>query len=126
LNNFFTGGSLWWLIEEPGFKLGLLALSLILIVPILSACGSGTSSPTSSKSYTTIAVTATAETEIYNNGNLSGVENNPTYDTTFDITDSYEVTLITDYHWNNGQGAKGGTIGWKTATAMKSEHGRSP
>jgi len=96
---------------NQGFKLGLLALSLILIVPILSACGSGTSSPTSSESYTTIAVTATAETEIYNNGNLSGVENNPTYDTTFDITDSYEVTSITDYHWNNGLGAKGGTIG---------------
>ena len=97
--------------RNPGFKLGLLALSLILIVPIFSACGSGTSSPTSSESYTTIAVTATAETEIYNNGSLSGVENNPTYDTTFDITDSYEVTLITDYHWNNGLGAKGGTIG---------------
>ena len=78
---------------------------------MLSACGSGTSSPTSSESYTTIAVTATAETEIYNNGNLSGVENNPTYDTTFDITDSYEVTSITDYHWNSGQGTKGGTIG---------------
>jgi uncharacterized protein YceK len=94
-----------------GSKLVVLALSLILIVPLLSACGSGTSSSAPSESYSTVAVTATAETEIYNNGNLSGVENNPTYDTTFDITDSYEVTLITDYHWNNGLGAKGGTIG---------------
>jgi hypothetical protein len=90
-------------------KLLLPVLSLLLIVPLLSACGSSTSSAPS-KSYSTIAVTATAETEIYNNGNLSGVENNPTYDTTFDITDSYEVTSITDYHWNNGQGASGGTI----------------
>jgi hypothetical protein len=94
-----------------GAKLLLPVLSLLLIVPLLSACGGGTSSSAPPESYSTVAVTATAETEIYNNGNLSGVENNPTYDTTFDIIDSYQVTLITDYHWNNGQGAKGGTIG---------------
>lgn len=85
------------------YKLALLALSLMLIMPMLSACNvlklNGSSGGTT-------AITATAETEIYNNGNIAGVINNPTGGpTTFTITGSYDITLITDYHWNNGQGA---------------------
>ncbi|MGP8080538.1 MAG: InlB B-repeat-containing protein [Dehalococcoidales bacterium] len=91
------------------YKLALLALSLMLIMPMLSACNvlklNGSSGGTT-------AITATAETEIYNNGNIAGVINNPTGGpTTFTITGSYDITLITDYHWNNGQGASAGTIG---------------
>jgi hypothetical protein len=87
----------------------LLALVMALIMPLLSACNSGSSG-------TTATVVATTETEIYNNGNLAAVVNNPTGGpTTFAITGNYKVTLITDYHWNNGQGANAGTIGLQDA-----------
>jgi hypothetical protein len=90
-------------------KFMLLALSLVLIVPILSACN--VLNVNGSSASTAATITAAAETEIYNNGNIAGVINNPTGGpTTFTITGSYDVTLITDYHWNNGQGASAGTI----------------
>ena len=97
--------------KDLWYKLVLLALALVLTIPLLSACnikgGSGSSA-------SAIAVTATSETEIYNNGNVAGVINNPTGGpTTFTITGNYKVTLITDYHWNNGKGASAGTIGLK-------------
>ena len=99
------------------YKLLLLALALVLLVPMLSACSSrGGNGPSASTTPVT-AITAASETEIYNNGNIAGVINNPTGGpTTFTISDSYKVTLITDYHWNNGQGASSGTIDLKDAS----------
>jgi len=57
------------------------------------------------------ASTANAEIKIFNNGNIGGVDNNPTSPTTFTLTKTYKITLIEDYHWNYGQGASPGTIG---------------
>jgi len=87
----------------------LLVMVLTMFLLILSAC----SGSQSSLSKSTISVTAASETEIYNNGNLLAVLNSPVHSTTFTITGSYKVTLITDYHWNNGQGASAGTIALK-------------
>ena len=99
--------------KDLWYKSVLLVLSLALIAPMLSACGGGSSA----SSVSTITSIATAETEIYNNGNLGGVINNPSGGpTTFTITGNYKVTLITDYHWNNGQGTSGGTIGLKDSS----------
>jgi len=47
---------------------------------------------------------------IFDNGNIGGVSNRPTTETTFSINESYVVTMITTYHWNNGNGATPGTI----------------
>ena len=93
-------------------KLVFLAVSLVLMLPLLSACNIlDVNSPSGPTTADGTAVTATSETEIFNNGNSSGVINNPTgVTTTFTINDSYKVTLIIDYHWNNGQGASAGTI----------------
>ena len=98
-------------------KLVFLAVSLVLMLPLLSACNIlDVNSPSGPTTADGTAVTATSETEIFNNGNSSGVINNPTGGpTTFTINDSYKVTLIIDYHWNNGQGASAGTIGLKDA-----------
>jgi len=87
----------------------ILILAVILAVPALSACSSTTGSGA--------ATTATVETEIYSNNNIAGVLNSPTGGpTTFTISDNYRVTLLTDYHWNNGQGAPAGTIGLKDSS----------
>jgi hypothetical protein len=87
----------------------ILILAVILAVPALSACSSTTGS--------VAATTATVETEIYGNNNIAGVLNNPTGGpTTFTVSDNYRVTLLMDYHWNNGQGALAGTIGLKDSS----------
>jgi hypothetical protein len=47
---------------------------------------------------------------IFNNGNTGGVYNNPSRATTFTLRAPHVITLITNYHWNNGRGATPGTI----------------
>jgi len=87
----------------------ILILVVILAVPALSACSSTTGSGA--------ATTATVETEIYSNNNIAGVLNSPTGGpTTFTVSNNYRVTLLTDYHWNNGQGAPAGTIALKDSS----------
>ena len=97
-------------------KMLFLALALVLTIPALSACsigGSGTSATTASVA----ATMAASETEIYSNNNIAAVINNPTGGpTTVTVTGNYKVTLITDYHWNNGQGSPAGTIGLKDSS----------
>jgi len=56
---------------------------------------------------------------IFNNGNISGVYNNPTKPTTFTIKQSHVITKIVNYHWNNAKGALPGTI------ALKDQSGRT-
>ena len=51
--------------------------------------------------------------EIFNNGNIKGVTNQPTIPTTFTIDESRFIYSINDYHWNGGQGKTPGTIGLK-------------
>ncbi len=41
---------------------------------------------------------------IFDNGNIGGVYNAPTKATTFTINQSHVVTMIQNYHWNNGSG----------------------
>ncbi|MGV8057670.1 MAG: PAN domain-containing protein [Smithellaceae bacterium] len=65
---------------------------------------------------------------IYANGNIGGVQNNPTRETTFTINSSYRVTFIYTYHYFNS-GKLPGTIAlrhsdgtvygpWQTAGAL--------
>jgi tetratricopeptide (TPR) repeat protein len=56
---------------------------------------------------------------IFNNGNTGGVYNNPSRATTFTLRAPHVITLITNYHWNNGRGATPGTI------ALRGSDGRS-
>lgn len=91
----------------------MLILAVILAVPVLSTCSSagGGSLPPVAET------TAVSETVIYSNNNIAGVINNPTGGpTTFTVSGNYRVTLLTDYHWNNGQGAPAGTIGLKDSS----------
>ncbi len=60
---------------------------------------------------------ATAPQDVFNNFNSGAVSNSPTTATVFTIKDSYLITMILDYHWNNGHGSPGGTI------ALRSSHG---
>ncbi len=56
---------------------------------------------------------------IFNNGNTGGVFNNPSRATTFTLRAPHVITLITNYHWNNGRGATPGTI------ALRGSDGRT-
>lgn len=47
---------------------------------------------------------------LFDNGNAGGVGNGPTRETSFTLPGPTRITRITDYHWNNGQGASAGTI----------------
>ncbi|OPY61538.1 MAG: hypothetical protein A4E57_04178 [Syntrophorhabdaceae bacterium PtaU1.Bin034] len=49
---------------------------------------------------------------LFNNGNISGVSNNPTRATVFSLAKPHVITLIENYHWNNGRGTtSAGSIG---------------
>ncbi|HGE69349.1 TPA: formylglycine-generating enzyme family protein [Candidatus Poribacteria bacterium] len=64
----------------------------------------------------TLKPVRTQEAEvIFENGNIGGVYNRPTKDTVFTINEPYVITEITNYHWNNGNGATPGTIALKGA-----------
>ncbi len=56
---------------------------------------------------------------LFNNGNISGVYNNPTKPTTFNINQPHVITLIQNYHWNNAKGSAPGTIG------LRDQNGRT-
>ncbi len=56
---------------------------------------------------------------IFTNGNTGGVYNDPSRATTFTLRSPYVITLITNYHWNNGRGATPGTI------ALRGSDGRT-
>ncbi len=47
---------------------------------------------------------------IFDNGNIGRVYNSPTRPTIFSIHDPNHITLIQNYHWNNGRGVPPGTI----------------
>jgi len=98
-----------WKTKGFDYKPLILVSIIALMVPLLSSCIGGSSGATS-------IVIAPSETEIYNNGNIATVYNNATGQTVFTISGNYQLTLITDYHWNNGQGASAGTIGLKDAS----------
>ncbi len=74
-------------------------------VIVISSCGDsnpGAGNDNSSNSNPVV---------IFDNGNVGGVLNNPTSPTTFTIQRYYRITLIRDYHWNDGAGTTSpGTI----------------
>ncbi|MBK9153547.1 MAG: tetratricopeptide repeat protein [Chloracidobacterium sp.] len=55
------------------------------------------------------------EKEVLSVGNIDSVSNGPTAPTTFTVPGPYRVTFIQTYHWNNGRGARPGTIGLRSA-----------
>jgi hypothetical protein len=49
--------------------------------------------------------------EIFNNWNVGGVDNSPSYAPSFTLSEPYMITYIDTYHWNYGSGTEaGGTI----------------
>ncbi len=80
--------------------IGILAL---LAVSSISGCPSGSSPGGGSQ-------TSDAEV-IFDNNNAAAVLNNPTQPTVVTLSKAYQIMLIRDYHWNDGQGTPNpGTI----------------
>lgn len=48
--------------------------------------------------------------QIFDNGNIYGVQNSPNSPTWFKLENSTLITEITTYHWNNARGMRPGTI----------------
>ncbi len=53
--------------------------------------------------------------KIFSVGNIDRVYNGPTAATSFRTDRAFTSTLLQTYHWNDGRGAKGGTIGLRDA-----------
>ncbi len=54
--------------------------------------------------------------ELFNNGNIYAVNNGPTQPTVFTLAKAHRITLVENYHWNNGLGtANAGTIALRAA-----------
>jgi hypothetical protein len=77
-------------------------LQITLLIGLLSITDQTRSAPT---------LTAGDEIVLFDNGNIYAVANGPTVPTKFTIRQTHVVTLIMDYHWNNGRGTRVGTIG---------------
>jgi hypothetical protein len=68
-------------------------------IALLSLRGQATVTPVTQQNLPSIS-----EPVIYTNGNIAGVQNNPTRDTAFTIDSTYRVTFIYTYHYfNNGK-----------------------
>ncbi len=67
---------------------------------------------------TPTAPTSHVSVTVFDNNNIFEVFNNPTAPTVFSISSTYQITLITNYHWNNGQGQPAGTISLTSADGV--------
>lgn len=86
--------------------------------------------PTVVPSIPPVIVDSTKIVEVFNNGNIAGVYNQPTSPTTFTLAKSFVITKVMTYHWNNASGttitgthsfkdANGKVYGpWKTTGAL--------
>jgi hypothetical protein len=52
---------------------------------------------------------------VFSIASIQGVFNDPTAPSVFTLTQTTHISSITDYHWNDGQGATPGTIGLRSA-----------
>jgi len=57
---------------------------------------------------------SSAEEEMFTITSVGGAENGPTKPTVFTIDESWQVTEIKTYHWNNGMGVTPGMISLKS------------
>lgn len=57
--------------------------------------------------------------KVCDSNNIYGVYNGPTAPTTFTLDRPHLITQITNYHWNNAQGAAPGTIGLKDGSGKQ-------
>lgn len=77
-------------------------VQMALLIGLLSATSQTRTAPTPP---------AGDENVLLDNTNSYGVGNGPTVPTKFTVRQPYVITMIMDYHWNNGQGTSVGTIG---------------
>lgn len=54
--------------------------------------------------------------KFFDNGNIYAVQNQPTRNTVFTLSKPTHLTKLTTYHWNDGFGAKAGTIALRKST----------
>ncbi len=56
--------------------------------------------------------------DLFNNSNSAGVANHPTNPTLFTLHAPASISELVSYHWNNGRGARPGTIGLRSQTGQ--------
>ena len=103
--SFFQGRCAYLVVAAIGLFLGVL---------ILGGCEKGPTPLPGDRFYEEPAT----EVTILFNGNDLAVMNGPTAPTVFSISGSYLITLITNYHWNSGQGKPAGTIALTSASGQ--------
>ena len=93
----------------PGYRWVSDAPGDMRVVPKDGTDQTGTSSPATQRPVT--PPRCAQESVIYTNNNIAGVQNGPTQQTRFQLTQPTLVTYLLSYHWNNGRGQPPGTIG---------------
>jgi hypothetical protein len=84
-------------------------VKIIVLTPEISASAAPIQ-PTQAPSTEEAIVQSSVEEEMYTITSVGGAENGPTKPTVFTIDESWQVTEIKTYHWNNGMGMIPGTI----------------
>ena len=98
-------------------KFAIMPIVALVLVLTGASCGSRTSTSTDTlppRPSTTETASKTEE-KLFDNGNISGVQNGATKPTEFTFDKTRHVTKITDYHWNKATGSTPGTISLKDA-----------
>jgi len=68
--------------------------------------------------YAPVSANSQQEIQLYNNGNIYTVFNNPTAPTRFVLRQAVVITYINTYHWNNARGSRPGTITLRSSTGQ--------
>ena len=81
-------------------------------LPVGSGGRAYTSQPSSSSTYSAPGNLPSTQkgTTLFELGNAGGVQNKPDKGSKFDLDEPHVISLIQNYHWNNGRGATPGTI----------------
>jgi len=83
--------------------------------PTATATATPTATPKASPTPTPTVTPSAAEEELFSVTSIGGAYNGATEPTTFSISESWLVTEIYTYHWNDAQGKTPGTVGLEAA-----------
>jgi hypothetical protein len=81
--------------------------------PTATATATAKATPTATPKASPTPTPTAAEEELFSVTSIGGAYNGATEPTTFSISESWLVTEIYTYHWNNAQGKSPGTVGLK-------------
>ena len=96
--------------KDVAVRLIVLGFIVLLALGAFSAIGLGEEAGPGDAEPPLMLALARPASVILDNGNLFAVESRPSRTTVFRLQRRTRITLITTYHWNDGRGARPGSI----------------